>query len=446
MAPHPDTHTAVSAALDDLQRALTGLLEPVGTDLSERELVDRLRALEDTKAALCAAQATLTVRLDSTVRARHTTARVPAAQRGRDVAGLVAHARRESPAKGSRLLGLAHALVEQPHTHAAMTAGVLSEWRATLISRETARLSPQDRAVVDAQISAPRPDGTYVFDGWGDRRLVAHTQQLVTTLDPAAVVNRRAHAESERRVSLRPAPDTMAQLSALLPATQGVAIWATLTRVADHARATGDPRTRGQVMADTLVERVTGHTRADAVPVTVNLVISDQALLDGGHEPAWLTGYGPIPADTIDPDSLTAIRRLYATPSTGALVAMESVAREFPTGLAKFLDLRDQTCRTPYCDAPIRHHDHAVDHADGGPTTATNGQGLCEQCNHTKQAPGWTATPATGPPGQRHTIETTLPTGHQTTSTAPPTPRPGRLRQVSAAEIHLSRIALEYAA
>jgi hypothetical protein len=143
---------------------------------------------------------------------------------------------------------------------------------------------------------------------------------------------------------------------------------------------------------------------------------------------------------------MTALRRLYATPTTGALVTMESVARDFPTALARFLDLRDRTCRTAYCDAPIRHHDHAQDHAAGGPTTATNGQGLCEQCNHTKQAPGWTATPATGPPDQPHTIETTLPTGHHTTTTAPPQPQPGRLRQVSAAEIHLSRIALEYAA
>ena len=65
--------------------------------------------------------------------------------------------------------------------------------------------------------------------------------------------------------------------------------------------------------------------------------------------------------------------------------------------------------------------DHADDHATGGPTTATNGQGLCEHCNHTKQAPGWRARPINGPPDQPHTIETTLPTGHTTTD--PPHPR-----------------------
>jgi hypothetical protein len=422
----------------------------VGREPSERQLVDSVRTLEDAKAMLCAAQAELTIQLDRTVRTRHEQTRIPAARRGRDVAGLVGYARRESPAKGSRLLGLAHALAEQPHTLAAMKAGVLSEWRATLISRETACLSRDDRAQVDEQISAPRADGTYVFDGWGDKRLAAETQRAVYAIDPAAVVNRRAKAEAERRVAMRPAPDTMAQLSALLPAAQGVAVWATLSRIADQARTAGDPRTRGQVMADVLVERITGQATAAAVPVAVNLVISDQALLGGGHsndrQPAWLQGYGPIPADTIDPQTFTALRRLYAQPATGALVGMESVAREFPAGLARLIDLRDRTCRTPYCDAPIRHRDHAHDHAAGGPATAANGQGLCAHCNHTKQAPGWRASPATGPPGDLHTIETELPTGQTVRSTAPPMPTPAMVRPTSHAEIHLSRITLAYAA
>lgn len=125
-------------------------------------------------------------------------------------------------------------------------------------------------------------------------------------------------------------------------------------------------------------------------------------------------------------EAAATLRRLYAAPATGALVAMDSTARTFPKSLALFLDLRDRTCRTPWCDAPIRHHDHAHDHAAGGTTTATNGQGLCEQCNHLKQAPGWCARP-TGPPGTRHQVGTTLPTGHVVRSTAPRAPIPSRL-------------------
>ncbi|GAA4706737.1 HNH endonuclease [Nocardioides conyzicola] len=408
----------------------------------ERALLDQIRELEDTKARIAATQAELTVQLDHLVRARHAQDRIPAARQGRDVAGLIAFARRESPAKGSRLLGLAHALTEQPHLHAAMRAGVISEWRATLIARETSCLSRQDRALVDAEICQPAPDGTYPFHGWGDRRLTAETQKAVIRIDAQAVVNRRSKAEADRHVSMRPAPDTMARLSALLTAKQGVAVWATLTRIADQARSAGDPRTRGQVMADTLVERITGLADATAIPVVVNVVISDQALLGDSVEPAWLHGYGPLPADAVDPEHLTAIRRLYAKPATGSLVAMESVAREFPTALARFIELRDRTCRTPWCDAPIRHRDHAEDHATGGPTTSINGQGLCEHCNHTKQAPGWRSRPLNGPPDQRHTIETRLPTGHTMRSTAPPTPTPSTTRQISPAETYLLEVVL----
>lgn len=50
---------------------------------------------------------------------------------------------------------------------------------------------------------------------------------------------------------------------------------------------------------------------------------------------------------------------------------------------------RDQHCPMPYCTAPIRHLDHITPWRDGGPTTATNGQGLCERHPYTKEAPGW---------------------------------------------------------
>lgn len=415
--------------------------------LSETELVDAIRDLEEQKCRASALQARLTRELDAAVRARHAQAGVPLAQRGRDVPALVAYARRESPARGSRLLGLARSLAELPHTEAAVLAGRLSEWRATIIARETACLSPVLRGEVDRVVAGRRPDGSYPFDGWGDRRLAAEARAIVARADPQAVVDRHARAETERRVTLRPAPDTMAQLSALLPVAQGVAVWATLSRAADEARAAGDPRSRGQVMADALVERVTGQSRADAVPVTVNLVVSDQSLLAGGHEPAWLQGYGAIGADHADElvrraaaEAVAALRLLYAGP-TGGLVEMESRSRAFPSGLAQFLELRDRTCRNAWCDAPIRHHDHVTDHASGGETSADNGQGLCEQCNYAKQAPGWRTIPTTGPPGLHH-VETTLPTGHVTRSTAPLAPAPSGLRPTSPVEWVLCEIVL----
>ena len=113
------------------------------------------------------------------------------------------------------------------------------------------------------------------------------------------------------------------------------------------------------------------------------------------------------------------LRRLYTAPATGELTAMDSRARLFPPGLRRFLTTRDDTCRTPYCDAPIRHFDHIIPWHHNGTTTRNNGAGLCEACNHTKETPGWSSRPR---PGPRHTLDITTPTGHTYHSTAPPLP------------------------
>ncbi|MFD1506586.1 HNH endonuclease [Georgenia yuyongxinii] len=206
-------------------------------------------------------------------------------------------------------------------------------------------------------------------------------------------------------------------------------------------------------MADTLVERVTGQAVAAAVPVEVQVVMTDRALLAGDDEPATIPGYGTVPAawarllvhertngagcaaGTADEPVLVWLRRLFTAPSTGQLVALDSRRRSVPAGLARFIDLRDQGCRTPCCDAPVRHHDHVVAHADGGPTTAANLKGTCEACNYAKQAPGWRDHPLTtgeqraGPAEQQragpdpgHLVQTTTPTGHRYTSAAPALP------------------------
>ena len=391
--------------------------------LGEAELVEALRAAEEQKCRLDALQVELTARLDEVVRRHHAAAGLPTERQGVGVASQVGLARRESPNRGARHLGLAKILVtEMPHTLAAMRAGWCGEWRATLLARETACLSLQDRRRVDAELMAD-PTTT---EGWGDKRLVAAARARAYELDPHAALKRSRKAEGERYVSLRPAPDTMTYLTALLPVAQGVAAYAALTRAADSARATGDERSRGQVMADTLVTSVLTRSAepapVPAVPVAVDLTVSDATLLGGGHQPGWVAGYGPVPAGfarelvaTALADAQATLRRLYTT-SAGALVAMDSRARTFPASLGLFIDLRDQSCRTPWCDAPIRHHDHVVpDHA-GGPTSATNGQGLCEACNQAKEAPGFTATTVGS------TVVTTTPTGHQVRSRAPDLP------------------------
>ena len=119
------------------------------------------------------------------------------------------------------------------------------------------------------------------------------------------------------------------------------------------------------------------------------------------------------------------LTRVFTSPDGRDLLALDATARLFPPRLRAALILRDDRCRTPYCDATIRHADHIQPVAEGGPTSLHNGQGLCARCNYTKELPGFTtqlleAQPehAAGP--HTHVTEVTTPTGHTYRSVAPP--------------------------
>jgi hypothetical protein len=426
-------------------------LAEVSRDLTDADRVDQIAELETLKAAAAAAQARLTADLDASQRQAQTDAGLPARRVGTGIASQVALARRESPHLGQRHLGLAKTLVhEMPHTLRALERGRLGEWQATLLARETGHLSLAHRRHIDRML-AGNPEA---LEGLGTRQLVAAARNLALKLDPEAVVRRNRKAEKERRVGVRPAPDTMTWLSALLPVAQGVAAYAALSKAADQARAAGDPRSRGQVMADTLVARLTGQQVADATPVAVTLTMTDTSLFDGDPEPGHVDGHGPVPAQwardliahAIETGAGVWLRRLFTHPDTGRLVGMDSKQRRVPDGLAALIRARDGgVCRTPYCDAPIRHTDHTVpDHA-GGETSEPNLGGRCEYCNHAKEAPGWRARPGPSRHGP-HTIEHTTPTGHRHRSHAPPLPgvRPSTTGP-SRAEVYLTELLLDAA-
>jgi 5-methylcytosine-specific restriction endonuclease McrA len=420
-------------------------------------LIDQLHASEIVKSMLAGQQARLTVefearhRKEQAERADASSRALSAEDLGKKrpkentmgVAEQIALARGESPHRGGQLLGMAKALVtEMPHSMTAMETGQLNEEKAMYVVKETACLSVEDRTAVDEELSAD----TGTFTGVGTRGVIAAVKAAATRRDPRSVTQRASHAASERSVSLRPAPDCMTYFTALLPAHQGVAVYAALTRRAETLKAAGDPRALNQIKADTLVEWTTG-TPGGINGIELNLVMTDRTLLQGDSEPARLAGYGTVPAAWArnlltpgqgEPDRLqstvagsaevdstamkelkTWVRRLYTAPGSGDLVAMDSRRRLFPAPLRRFIQIRDDTCRTPYCHAPIRHHDHIIPWHDDGPTSLANGAGLCEACNHTKELPGWKARPK---PGPRHTFEITTPTGHTYRSMAPPLP------------------------
>jgi hypothetical protein len=387
----------------------------------DRSRLELITALEELKCAAEGLQADLAVALDSSMRQRAAEQGVPTERQGQGIANEIALARRESPHRARQHLGLGKALsAEMPFTRQALREGRISEWRATIIARETACLSRPDRSEVDRRVAGDLE----ALERMGDRELGDAVRRLAYQMDAESWVTRRRIAESERRVTLRPAPDVMSRVSAELPVAQGVAVYRSLCEHADSVKATGDPRSRGQLMADTFVARLLGTEQPTALPVLAHVVVADDVLFGTREDAAHLDGHGPIPAElarelvrSADQAGQALLRRLYTKPETGELLAADSRSRCFPAGLAGFIRLRDQICRTPWCDAPIRHTDHVLARRRGGKGTRDNGQGLCESCNYTKEALGWTARPRPGPGG--HVVDITTRTGHRYTSRPP---------------------------
>ncbi len=459
-------------------------------ELSESECLDLVHAMERVKAAAAAVQARATEAFvasrDERIADQSSAGEIDAREASQARAGTraeVALARRCSPSQADRHVGLARALTrEMSETMTALSAGEISEWRATILVRETATVSAEHRGEIDRRLA---PD----LRRLGDRALGQAARRAAIELDQEAIVERHRRAAASRRVSVRPAPDGMAYLTILGPMVEVIGAQVALT-VAEKSRwvATGDPgidaaraadeRGSGAWMADRALELLSGRSEGQPQPVEVGLVMTPGDLLgraDGrGAGVAEIPGHGAIlgsmardhvlrllalaersGADDADSESAARagvwLRRLFTSPDGRDLVAMDSQRRLFAGQLRQLLLFRDQTCRVPYCDAPIRHIDHVERHADGGPTSVVNGAGECARHNHVKELPGWRVDViASGldPGGGPHTIEITTPTGQRYRGFAPPIlghgaspPREAPTR--SSVEDHLERILAE---
>lgn len=284
---------------------------------------------------------------------------------------------------------------------------LVTEWTARLVAEAAADLDPRQRYELDERLGPDLPR-------LSSRQARVAAQRIVADIDADVVRRRMDRARRGRRLSMRVVGDGMAYLSILAPMTEVAGAHASLKQHAlsvvagtlEGESTTGrDGRLRGMgaIMSDAALERLTGRAVTEAQPVSVNIVMTDRALLRWGEqsctdeEPALIPDLGPVPASfarelLADPQVEAFYRRLFTSPDGRDLVAMDSRARFFPAGLRLMIALRDQHCRTPYCDAPIAQIDHVVPHAAGGPTGYRNGMGLCQRCNLTKESPGYRGT------------------------------------------------------
>lgn len=434
---------AASWSADELH-ALADLIAEIDSTDVPVTLLDQLDALERIKSAAAAAQVALAASLSDAVESADD---APGDDRRRpsramSIGAEVALATRTSPYQGEQRVLLSRRLRDDlPGVHAALGRGDIREDQAFAVAREIAHLDPAQRGAVDEDLTN-LPGG---LAGLGDEKLRLAVRRSCLRIAADAEERRHRRARADRHVTTRLLDDGTGRVTAIVTAEHLVAVRAVLDQEAAAARAAGDERTGGQVRADTLVHRLTGHDPVEPLPVRVNLVVAAESLLAGGDEPAHVLGLGWLPAGLctrLVRDASAAakvtLRRLFVRPDDRALVAMESRSRTFPTALAELLDLRDGgRCRTPGCDAAVRHHDHVVRASDGGPTKAHNGQGLCERCNYVKETPGWTSWVASPDPGP-HEVHGVTEHLRILRSTAPPLPD-GRSIDYSPAELRLAQ-------
>jgi Domain of unknown function (DUF222)/HNH endonuclease len=400
------------------------------TAASDTARIDRIARLEKLRAATAALQIAESVRFAQSQVKGQMAANVDPEAIGRGIAEQIGLACRISPTSAARRLTTARTLwFELPDTYRGLIFGELQERIAEMVVSETRHLDAEQRRSVDEQLNAAG------ISRKGVKAATACIRKTAYRVDPDGYLQRGRTERKHRRVGIRPAPDTMAILSGYLPVEQGVACYAALRKHADTAVADGDGRTRDQIMADTMVERLTGQTTAADVNVELQIMMPLEALLDPhSNKPATIPGYGPLPADTARDILITSQgrkwwRRLFTAPSgmrgkSGPIVGADQHKRGFEGWLAHLIRLRDQeTCRSPFCGAPIRHIDHISRHADGGETSYSNGRGACERCNYAREVPGWQITVIdAGLLAQPHTIMITTPTGHHYLSRAPDPP------------------------
>jgi Domain of unknown function (DUF222) len=355
--------------------------------LRERELLDAISQAQSAENSAAARKASA-IRDFALLRAASLTSvgEVEPERVERKIVAEVAVACRVSPFQGRRRLHAARDLhLGLDHVRGLFAAGELAEDKVQKIVVATAHLDRAERATVDARLA------TEGIERLGVRRVHDLTTRLAMQVAPDKAEARARAARAGRHVRVRSAADGMADLVAHLPAEQAAACVGALHRaVHDHyVTAESLTRNRGQILADTLVERLTGQTTADDVAVEVQVVMPVEALLyPDSPLPAQIAGHGPVPAqiarDLLATTGRKTFRRLITR--DGIVIGGDSRRRSFDGVLETFLRARDgDRCTEPYCDAPIRHIDHVQRWTDGGRTEFVNGRGLCEFHNHARE-------------------------------------------------------------
>ncbi|WP_418064290.1 DUF222 domain-containing protein [Pimelobacter simplex] len=280
-----------------------------------------------------------------------------------------------------------------PQVYASVVAGRLAPWRAERIAEATRPLCPAAAAFVDRQLF----NATGV--GWAQlERLIA---EAVIRFDPERYEAERAAASDHRYVEVG-APDTngLVSIDGLLDAADGRDLDDAISRRATLLGRLGNDASldvrRSQALGDLARNDLTLDLGSDGAPAR-------RAVLNVHITDATLVGVNPVGRWDQTPVSAEQIREWLSQPGTGTTTSITVrpvidlaghvpvTAYEIPDRHRQQVELRDHTCRFPYCTRPATRCDldHARPHGRGGPTCPCNLVPLCRRHHRAKTHSQW---------------------------------------------------------
>jgi hypothetical protein len=331
-----------------------------------------------------------------------------------------------------------------PVTFAGLAAGRVGYGQARVIVDETSGLDAADRHRVEETVIQAAATQT-------PSRLRARVRHARERLYPETVTARVSAAVANRSMSTQMGADGMAWLNLYAQAPLIAGIGDRVSQVAAVMKTNGDERTIAQLRADITATLLLGNgtdpytnpgtasptaghrpsgSAMDPLAVLLSQVRAELdvsvpvlTLLGVSEMPGSLDGVVPIDADTARKLAATApsFTRVLTHPETGVVVSVGRKRYRPPPDLARYIRLRDGTCRFPGCNRRAKHTeiDHTIQYQNGGPTRWDNLACLCKKHHHLKDETVWKVTQLehgilqwTSPTGRVYTTEpqTELPT------------------------------------
>jgi hypothetical protein len=301
-----------------------------------------------------------------------------------------------APLAASRLVSQAEALDTRLPQIARLLAEGKIDWRSTQLIITRTELVSND---LIGQVDESLTQRIRLWQCWSRRRIINTVDSIVRTIDPEAAKERRASAERDRYINVTPQPDGTAQLKGRVTATAAAAFDRRLSQLAMSVCAK-DSRTVDQRRSDAVEAlsegrglpcdcgqpdcpaRTSDDTQPGGAIHTVINVIAGEATVTGDSEqPGYLEGFGVIDADMVREMADGAALRLIEEPT----VTEAEAQRYQPSAeVARWIRLRDITCRFPGCDRPVAFcdidHTTPFNHANPAAGGLTVPWGLADYC------------------------------------------------------------------